>query len=98
MSPSTGEAYSDAFSPELARSWSAASQSFFCSSLRSVAKYVLPRSHSILVSTVRPSQHDDQTFWCTDSNDKGCFAVMASPEFETSPGSEKYDPLVPNRG
>ena len=37
MSPNTGEAYSDAFNPELARNWSAVSQSVFCSSPRSVA-------------------------------------------------------------
>ena len=47
MSPSTGDAYSDAFSPELARSWSAASHSLFCSSPRSVA-------------TARPSEYSFQ--------------------------------------
>ena len=52
MSPSTGDAYSDAFSPELARSWSAASQSLFCSSPRSVATPV-PSEWSLLCAATQ---------------------------------------------
>ena len=55
MSPRTGEAYSDAFSPELARSWSAVSQSLLCTSPRSVATPVLPSIRSnALQWQVRP--------------------------------------------
>ena len=61
MSPSTGEAYSDAFSPELARSWSAASHSLFWSSPRSVATYVLSGSPFTVAAAVGPSQDDAQT-------------------------------------
>ena len=56
MSPSTGEAYSDAFSPELARSRSAASQSVFCGSPRSVAMPTLPSRRSIVAAAVGPRQ------------------------------------------